>query len=474
MEVALLTPFLASVLPAARSWPPGLLLVWLLLLMYLPFNLVRLMSTLDWPRSRQRLILALAILIIYFFSLRALFYQTYSLFDWGWLGQFFGSVAESDNLEWLQNLGWFALIIFMWWRGLRLVGKEFSIHSAGRRLRVGGLLLAPLIIWWTFDRLPWSVIPFILIFFLACLTAVALARVKEIEKMQSGRSVSLNPKWLLSVILVAFLLILSTTLITFIISGQTMLTVSGWLAPLWQALYAGSVVVFNTIFGLLEPVMQFLFWGVERIISFFTPYLEQINITPPSPIELPVIIAPEAEEIVEIETGMKGGLKAINILLMIAIVLAVSLALGRVYRKTEFAPRESDLAQNSHAKTPKSTNGFGHRLLNRLGFLRGWRTAASIRRIYQTMCRAAAVSGYPRADADTPFEYLATLAKAWPENQADTRFVTDAYVKVRYGELPESAEELDTIRQAWKRLEAMPPVDKAKSQQRTIDLNPLS
>ena len=468
MEVALLTPFLASVLPAAHSWPQGLLLLWLLLLIYLPFNLVRLMSTLDWPRSRQRLILATAVLLIYFFSLHALFYQPVSLFDWSWLGQFFGSIAASDDGEWRQNLGWFVLVVFLWWRGLRLVGKEFSIHSAGRRLRVGGLLIAPLVIGWTLNRLPWSVVPFILLFFLASLTAVTLSRVEEIEKAQSGRSVSLNPKWLIAVALAALLLIMTTAFITFITSGQTMLTLSGWLDPLWRALYAGSVVVFNTIFKLLEPLLNLLSWIIDLLVDLFTPMMAQLNEATPTPFENPLAVTPQATEAVEIKTGVNSGFKAINILLMVAIVLAVTLALGRVYRKAEFIARENEAATKTKVTKSTSRAGFGRRLLNRLGLLRGWRTAASIRRIYQNMCRAAAVNGYPRAGADTPFEYRAALSKAWPENQDDTRLITDAYVKVRYGELPESAAELDEIRQAWQRLEAAPPVDRAKSQQPTI------
>ncbi|NHZ72250.1 MAG: DUF4129 domain-containing protein [Aquificales bacterium] len=474
MEVALLTPFLASVLPATRAWPSGLLLIWLLLFMYLPFNLVRLMSTLDWPRSRQQLILAGSIFLIYSLTLRTLFYQPTSLFDLDWIGQFFSSIAESDNGEWRQNLGWFALIMFLWWRGLKLIGKEFSIHSAGRRLRVGGLILAPIIIGWSIDRLPWSAVPFILLFFLASLTAVALARVEEIEKQRSGRSVSLNPKWLISVGLAALLLILTTALITFIISGETMLTIAGLFDPLWRALYAGGIIVFNTIFNLLEPLLKLLSLLIDFLVGLFTPMMAQLAEATPAPIETSLFTTPQATEIIEVDDGTNSGFKAINILLMIAIVLAVTLALGRVYRKAEFAARENESATKDTSKIAKPKTGFGHRLLNRLGLLRGWRTAASIRRIYQNMCRAAAINGYSRADADTPFEYLATLAKAWPENQDDSRLITEAYVKVRYGELPESAAELDVIRQAWKRLEATPPIDEKKAQKRSVEIDPLN
>lgn len=474
MEVALLTPLLASLLPAVHSWPPELLLMWLLLLVYLPFNLVRLMSTLDWPRSRQRVILAVAVPLIYFFSLRALFYQPISLFDFSWIGQFFGTAAESGNAEWQQNLAWFVLIVFLWWRGLRLIGKSFSINNAGRRLRVGGLLLAPIIILVSMGHVPWSIVPFILIFFFASLTAVALSRVEEIEKQQSGHSVSLNPKWLFAVGLAAMLLILVTAFITFLVSGQTMLTIFGWFDPLWRAFYAGGIVVFNTIFHLLEPILTLLSLFIEFLVNLFKPMMAQLNQVTAVPIETALASTPQATAIVDVETGPNSGFKAINILLMIAIVLAVTLALGRVYRKAEFAASENNRATKSSTTKSTAKSGFGQRLRDRLGSLRGWRTAASVRRIYQNMCRAADVNGYPRAEAETPFEYLTTLAKAWPENQTDTRLVTEAYVMVRYGELPETAEALDAIRQAWKRLEALPPINAKKDQKRSLDLDPLN
>lgn len=470
MEVALLTPFLATALPTTHDWPPGLLLVWLLLLMYLPFNLVRLMSTLDWPRSRQQVILVGVLFLIYFLSIRALFYQPLSLFDWHWLGQFFRSVADSETGEWRRNFGWFALVVFVWWRGLRLIGKPFTLAGAGRRLRIGGLLLAPFVVWLGMGRLPWSAVPFILLFFAASLTAVALARVEEIEKTETGRSVSLNPKWLLSIALAALLLILTTTLLTFIISGETMLTISGWFDPLWRALYAGSIVVLNTIFNLLEPPLQLLSLFIEFLMELLRPILSNIPEVTPAAVESAATPLPELTEIAERQIGNETGFKLINILLMVAIVLAVTLALARVYRQAQFAAQTSESATKTAVSPLPSRQNFGRRLLNRLGLLRGWRTAASIRHIYQNMCRAAAVSGYPRANADTPFEYLTTLFKAWPENQADTQLITDAYVKIRYGELPESAEELDTIRQAWKRLEAMPPTDKKKAQKRHVEI----
>jgi hypothetical protein len=473
MELTLLVPFLMTLLPVPRSWPPGLFLVWLLLLMYLPFNLVRLMSTLDWPRSRQRVILSTAVILVYILSIRALFYQPASLFDISWISQYFGSIAESDNREWLQNLGWFIVVVFVWWRGMLLVGKEFTIHGVGRRLRVGGLILLPIIIWFSIGYLPSTVIPFVLLFFLAGLTAVALTRVEEIEKQHSGLSASLNPRWLLTIVFTALLLILTTLLFTFTLSGETMLTLSGWLDPLWQALFAGGTVVLHTILNLLAPIFERLSWILEWLVLLLRPMAMDIAEILPNPLEEIVWLPPESPVPPQIEAGPGGGVKFINILIMIAIALAITLTLGRMYRRTEFATRNSEAAEKT-GTGPTSRPSFGSRLLNRLGFLRSWRTAASIRRIYQQMCAAAAISGYPRAEAETPFEYLATLAKAWPENQADARLITEAYVNVRYGELPETSEELEAIRQAWKRLESIPPSETESTPKQKVELDPFN
>ena len=80
-----------------------------------------------------------------------------------------------------------------------------------------------------------------------------------------------------------------------------------------------------------------------------------------------------------------------------------------------------------------------------------------IRRIYRDMCSMAGNSGYPRLESETPFEYLQTLRGAWPANTVETRLITEAYNRVRYGELPETQEEFDEIEEAWERLSHILP-----------------
>jgi hypothetical protein len=61
--------------------------------------------------------------------------------------------------------------------------------------------------------------------------------------------------------------------------------------------------------------------------------------------------------------------------------------------------------------------------------------------------------GYPRPTATTPLEFLPELSRIFPESAADLQDITRAYLKVRYGEVPETQAEVDDIETAWKRVE---------------------
>jgi hypothetical protein len=142
---------------------------------------------------------------------------------------------------------------------------------------------------------------------------------------------------------------------------------------------------------------------------------------------------------------------------MTFIVLLTSLAFSRLLRFLRpLSESDTELVNPLESLSGKRPS-FGNRLLNRLGFLRRWQTAASIRRIYQDMSNLAGSSGYPRVESETPYEYLKTLNDAWPEHTAQTQLITEAYNRVRYGEIPETAEELDNIQAAWKQLERIRP-----------------
>lgn len=456
-EVALFTPLAFVVLPWARFWPPGLVALLLLLAMLLSFNLSRTMSLLWLGRELQRNVMVLALILLFLFALRTLLYSAPLSEGESWLARFYDNLGTQ---QWSRDLALFLVITFIWWRGIRLSQQSFGVVRAGLRLRLGGLLLAPVAIW-AGTRQEWEVAPYILLFCLAAMSAVAQSRAEQNERDLSGKSVFLSPVWMATVFAAGLLIVMSAGLSAAFVNGDTAVLIGAGLLPFRTAVNVGGTAVLSVIVYLSAPLFTLLDFILSSLSALFTRLLSRV-MTEPLVIDLPEIpIGEETSEAIERVEPFIDGTRAIALLMMIAIVLVVAMAVGRLYRQSSIAgrPSASEPRQRQQLGRPASLR---ERLLNRLGMLRGWRTAASIRRIYSEMLAAAASSGYPRSEAETPFEYLPTLGEVWPENRHDSQKITEAYVRVRYGELPETKEELDGILTAWSRLSQTAPATLAQ------------
>ena len=458
MELALVTPVVLVILSWARYWPPYEVALWLLLVMLLPLNLIRLMSLLRFDVKRQRRVLIAALLVIILVSWRMLLYPAGPLFDLSWLRRFAGSFGEGGNLLWTRDLSVFIVTAFAWWRGIRLAVRHVEINNVGLRLRLGGLIFLPLILWFAGSFLNVNVASFVLLFFLAALTVVALVRAENIEQERSGTAATLNVRWFLVVLGAAVAIVLAGGIIGAVVGGDSLFVVIAWLSPLWRALQFGATVIGVTLFEILYPllewtavIVQFLARILAGILGLVSAGLRQAGILnepivpevmPPT--ETPGFIMPQ------------GSDKAITAFIMLGLIALIGLALARAYRQATFAARDSARSRATAADEDDEP-GLGQRVLERLGLLRQWRAAASVRRIYRQMCRAAASAGFPRLESETPYEYLPTLARVWPEYPAESRQITEAFIRVRYGEIPETEQELDAIRSAWRRLEEAEP-----------------
>ncbi|MCJ7659805.1 MAG: DUF4129 domain-containing protein, partial [Anaerolineales bacterium] len=60
--------------------------------------------------------------------------------------------------------------------------------------------------------------------------------------------------------------------------------------------------------------------------------------------------------------------------------------------------------------------------------------------------------GDPRPVAQTPLEFLPTLEHTFPGREIDLEDITRAYLRVRYGELPETRQEVDQVEESWERV----------------------
>ena len=454
MDVALIAPAALVLMPWSHFWPLLAFTTWLLLFMLIPFNLNRLMSVAGAGITRQRRIILVSFLLSLFISLRILLYEPQSLFDFSWIGAMAGRIAGLSASLWGQELALFLLITVLWWRGLGLSHRHVAVDEIGFRMRLGGLLLAPLVVGLSMAPMARNATPFVMLFFLAALMAVALSRAEEVARQRTGATYPMSPRWMATVFLASLFIVTAAALVGSALSGGGLRRLSQLMSPLWNALLLGGMVVVTTMTYLLLGLLSPLRW----LLSYLLGLLGELGIEGlPEPEALTPALTDTTIDQLLLELSDSNGalLLWLNRLAIIAFVaallLVVYLALRRYLNQRAMSFGVDETGQPA-AEIAGATGGPGRRLLDRFRMWRRWRAAATVRQLYRTMCAEAARRGFARAISETPFEYLTTLSEVWPTGSDEYRLITNAYVRVRYGEYPESAEELAEIRNAWQRL----------------------
>ena len=159
-----------------------------------------------------------------------------------------------------------------------------------------------------------------------------------------------------------------------------------------------------------------------------------------------------------------GGLgTCITVAIVLVIVVVVILTLRRRQRAvlTEGEIREDldgDALNGLRSLFRRGLDAMNQawQTVGQFGLGRDLFAALTVRRAYARMVRLAARRGYPRAVSQTPYEFRAVLWEAFPALQDEVTILTEAYVRVHYGEAPESADALRTVTEALERFKAAP------------------
>lgn len=459
MEITLLAPLTLALMPWARYWPAGYWLLWLLTMMLIPFNLVRVMSLYKISLFKQQNLLLVGFGVTFCWVLRTLLYAPAGLFDFSWLGQFYSHISQSRNPFLGRDIAIFFITFLIWWRGIALTGRKIDINELGLRLRVGGLLLLPLVVAVSFPALRWQTTFFVLLFFLAALLAIALTRAEQISQESSGRAYPMSPRWMGMIFLTSLFIVSLAGLFGLGFGSENLPAFVAALRPGWEAFVFFITVFTSTVTYLTIPLFAPLQWLFDFLRNFFDRIL--VPFAPPTQ-ESEGFSPPPFEAMIQWLTRPPTQLafwvnRTLLFLLFITILFILLLALERFFRQRRLVAEANEQLLGGEEEVELSRPGLAQRLLQRLGLFQQWRAAASIRRIYRQMCQAAAASGFPRTEAETPNEYLVTLQKVWPAGHSQVQLITQAFIKVRYGELPETKTELQAIHTAWHFLEQHPP-----------------
>jgi hypothetical protein len=199
-EISLLVPLTLVLMPWARYWSPWVYFAILLCLMLLPFNLIRVLSLAGTAVGTQKLILSLTLLFAVVFALHTLLYENYPLLSLSWLGVIASHIRTSGYPFWQQDVTVLLIVLFVWWRGTRLLSRSTNIYLVGLELRLRLLVLAPIVALLAYWRLAWDVTPFLALTVGASLLLVPLARAEEaVQASDRAGLFELTPRWLLVV-----------------------------------------------------------------------------------------------------------------------------------------------------------------------------------------------------------------------------------------------------------------------------------
>ena len=342
-----------------------------------------------------------------------------------------------------------AASLLIWWRGLSLGTSELSPQQA-RELFWFGLLLAGVLT--MFNAHPQRLV-IVFIFALGALLATQLSvRYAVAHYNYMSASALATPRWrratTLIVLSVLALMVLDAALLNSdVANGLVWLLITVIALPL--------AFVLTTMLGLLVQILplDLLRQLLARLMAMLTS-MQQLSQGVPQQQPDTKLQPPSSMD----PRWILFGLVA---LVLLAIVLLLVRQV-RSHRKAQPDLNDTDMPAEDIADAAGDSDLDERR--KRSPFSR-WFAAATVRLIYARMVAESARRGMPRARAQTPREFVPALLIAFPDAGQEVSRITEAYEAAHYGQLPDTFEKLEAIRQAWERARKTPRPEKLRAAQ---------
>jgi hypothetical protein len=453
-EVSWVAPLWISLTLVTSLHPPVLLWLGMVVLLLGYSYFYRALSQANLSSLVQQSILVVALLVSIGLVLRFHVYAGAGLEGAGWfLEPFrrFADVRDAIPDEWVAIM----TVIYFWTRGIMLARRSLSADSVGFSFRAG----IAIFVWFAMVitlMTGQDASAFVVSFFFFSLIAMALARIEEVSQMRGSSLARFGAFWLgWTVGAVVLLTLVGALLAALLYKGGLQRLLFPFVLILEVMVVGVALLVFalaEWIFTGLDLDSSGIFEAMQRVMQQFSEMME--GLVPPSSTGSGAETVPPLVGVVKAVTTA-----AIPILLIALVVLFTWWRVRRARLRGEDDLRESLLSIKTLGDDLKALLQAGRDrlggladLVDRYGLGARLLRALSIRRIYANLLRLAAEAGYPRRKAQTPYEYLDSLYEALPGSEEEVRVITEAYVNAHYGEVPDTREELQRIRDCWQRV----------------------
>lgn len=456
MELSIIIPWFRSLTPETLAVSPSQAMLILGAVLACAYIIARSMDYLLLKISLQRGLFLVYIILSILFGLRHLLYKTERV-----------GILELISRPMQAFTDWKTLIppeliivltiLLTIWRGISLSQKYIEPASVKRNFLIGVMAM---ILYAFINTAVTGETPgvFMYIFLSSGLFAMAGARIYSISYLRGSIKNPFDLKWFLGLSLM-------------IVSLIGLSTLSVWLLSKRLAIIQGIGGVILGFFALvLLGISSPLFFLAQRVVEYSPGLADSVGNLLESLRVFREVVYSLSQRILTSEQlavffSLISVIKPILLWIFVGAMLIVVLA---VIRRWRFIERETSAVMSQSSSLQVDILGLIRTLLDtslqkfrdglssdpRIRSGRMWLAAARIRRIYARLMNLAADLGTPRHKSQTPLEYLPALISLLPEHRDNLTRITEAYLKVRYGELAETEEEVQSIEAAWHEVEA--------------------
>ncbi len=353
------------------------------------------------------------------------------------------------------------ILLLVMWRGVSLVGRHIEPVVVISGFRVGVLmffaygLLVPLK-----DNTPLAALD---IFLFSSMLAMSASRIAVLSHLRGGQAIPFDRQWVGGIILAVGCMVGLAVAVAGIMQGEGFILLS--------RLVAGVIYVLALLLSPLVWLMMRLFFWIGEFLRFEELFRLLLDIIGRLQTMIENLIAALGGWMSRLDVS--GVQKYISYLALskplvlwgtiIFLVVIILLTVGKHYWRPGNEPDDAELESLLNQKNlfdllldalRRGMDKMRDELEKMAGLRQARRmfAAARIRRIYARLMDLSARLSTPRPDSRTPLEFLPSLKQLFPEMPGELEMITEAYLRVRYGELPEINEEVDKVFLAWRRV----------------------